>query len=295
MTKESSKGWAAVVKATKDLAQQDQLARAEADRDRDTQRGIVPLTDVKARPHGDTRRVDARHVLELAESLSALGLLEPLVVDRHLHLLAGAHRWEAMKLLAISDHEVRAIAWETIAGIADLKSLTDAELLGAIDRVRALAPLAAPAQVPVRIVEVDATSEADRALAIEVAENEKRRDYTKQEVTALAGRLQKAGYRIMRGKPKVGERALGPALAVIIGKSERTVRRLMGGPDSDIRTRDLITDPVEIAIRKLLTAAEHFNQTTAGSNHRRVVAVRQVLAKLVKQMEQPEKKKRTKR
>lgn len=284
MIKESSKGWAAVGKATKDLAQQDQLARAGADRDRDTQRGAVPLTDVKARPHGDTRRVDARHVLDLAESLSALGLLEPLVVDRHLRLLAGAHRWEAMKLLAIPDPEARAIAWGTIAGIADLKSRTDAELLVAIDRVRALTPLAEPAQVPVRIVEVDATAEVDRALAIEVAENEKRRDYTKQEVTALAERLQKAGYRIARGKPKAGERALGPALAVIIGKSERTVRRLMGGSDSEIRTPDLITDPVEAAVRKLLVAAERFAQATAGSNQRRVLAARQLLGKLTKQL-----------
>ena len=152
MTKESSKGWAAIGKATKDLAQQDQLARAEADRDRGTQRGIIPLTDVKARPHGDTRRVDARHVLDLAESLSALGLLEPLVVDRHLHLLAGAHRWEAMKLLAIANPEARAITWGTLVGIADPEARTDIELLGTMDRVRALKPLAEPVQVHVRIV-----------------------------------------------------------------------------------------------------------------------------------------------
>lgn len=293
MTKESSKGWAAIGKATKDLAQQDQLARAEADRDRGTQRGIIPLTDVKARPHGDTRRVDARHVLDLAESLSALGLLEPLVVDRRLHLLAGAHRWEAMKLLAIADPEDRAITWRTLAGIADPEARTDIELLGTMDRVRALKPLAEPVQVHVRIVEVDASAEADRALAIEVAENEKRRDYTKQEVTALAERLQKSGYRITRGKPKAGERALGPALAVIIGKSERTIRRLMGASDSDVRTRDLITDPVEVAIHKLLMAAGHFTQVTADSNNHRVTDVRPLLAKLVKQLGQPERTKST--
>jgi len=265
MAKEPQKGWAAVGKATKALSQQDQTVRAEADRDREqTQRGFVPLADVRPRPHGDSRQVDAHHVLDLAESVAALGLLEPLVVDRRLHLLAGAHRWAAVRLLAIQDPGDRAIAWGSLAGIADLKELQDKTLSEMIDRVRTLAPIAEPALVPVRIVEFDADADADRALSIEVAENEKRRDYTKQEVTALAERLKKAGFRFARGKPKAGERALGPALAVIIGKSERTVRRLIDG-EPHIRTDDLISDtaPLEGILKRLkailtsLQAAAH--------------------------------------
>ena len=229
MGHEPPKGWAAAGKAVKDLAHQDQRIRADADRDRDqVQRSVVPLSALQSRPHGNTRQVDAYHVLALAESVAVLGLLEPLVVDRELRLLAGAHRWEAVQLLAIGDAEKRAQRWAATAGFADLTSLTGEDLV-AIDRVRALAAMAQPAEVPVRIMDLDAQDEGNRALAIEVAENEKRRDYTKIEVEDLAKRLKKAGYRDDRGKPKVGQRALGPALAVIIGKSARTVRRFLSG------------------------------------------------------------------
>jgi ParB family chromosome partitioning protein len=275
MAKETQKGWAAVGKATKALSQQDQTVRAEADRDREqTQRGFVPLADIRPRPHGDSRQVDAHHVLDLAESVAALGLLEPLVVDRRLHLLAGAHRWAAVRLLAIKSPEERATAWGVMAGISELKELQDKSLTEVINRIQALVPMAVPAMVPVRIVEFDAEAEEDRALSIEVAENEKRRDYTKQEVTALAERLKKAGFRFSRGKPKAGERALGPALAVIIGKSERTVRRLIDG-EEDIRTDVLITksDPLPDIINRLKKTIVALQSTATGSAKRQLTDV----------------------
>lgn len=247
MGHEPPKGWAAAGKAAKDLAHQDQKIRADADRDRDqAQRGTVLLSEVKARPHGNTREVDAQHVLALAESVAVLGLLEPLVVDRELRLLAGAHRWEAMQLLAIVDAEERVQRWATTAEIADLTSLTG-EDLSAINRVRALAPMVDPA-VPVRIIDLDAEAEGNRALAIEVAENEKRRDYTKTEVEALAKRLKKAGYRDDRGKPKTGQRALGPALAVIIGKSARTVRRFLSGDEGTKKATAPLSDQQAVVL-----------------------------------------------
>ena len=89
-------------------------------------------------------------------------------------------------------------------------------------------------------MDFDAEADSRRALSIEITENEKRRDYTKREVTALAERLKVAGFKYTRGKPKKGERALAPALALIIGKSDRTIRRLIGG-GKDIRTSVLIS------------------------------------------------------
>ena len=262
MIKGPSKGWAAVGKATKALAHQDQETRAEAERDREqSQRSTASVSEIKPRLQGDTRQVDAYHVLDLAESISALGLLEPLVVDRHLHLLAGAHRWEASRLLAITSPDERVLAWRTLAGLTEVKHQQSAELSDALDRVRLLTPLSEQAHIPVRIVDFDAESDKDRALSIEIAENEKRRDYTKREVTALAERLKVAGFRMARGKPKVGERAMGPALAVIIGKSERTVRRLLGGevdPEGvDNRSQD------EKSLRPLLTAINKFEKIIA--------------------------------
>lgn len=269
-TETTSKGWAAAGKAAKDLAGQDRAVRDRADQAREqSQSGWVPLVDITPRPHGDTRKVAPGHVLDLAESIGALGLLEPLVVDRKLHLLAGAHRWEAAKLLAIIDPEQRVMYWAAMNQLPwpcpDLTS--DQQLV--FERVRILVSLAQPVLLPTRIMDVDAVADGDRALAIEIAENEKRRDYTKAEVESLAQRLRAAGYRAMPGKPKDGEKALGPALAVIIGKSERTVRRLLND-HADIRTDVLISDPFPGAVRRLRLAFSVMRDASKGLPQRKV-------------------------
>jgi len=274
MTKENAlKGWAAAGKAAKDLAGQDRAVREQADQQREyTNPGWAPLADIRERPHGDTRQVAPFHVLELAESIAALGLLEPLVIDRKSHLLAGAHRWAAAKLLAIPDPEERAAQWAALAAITWPCLQPTTEQKDAFDRIRVLPPSSLPSQVPVRFVDLDAETEGDRALAIEVAENEKRRDYTKGEVEALADRLSKAGYRISRGKPKAGERALGPALAVIIGKSERQVRRILGG--EDIRTDVLISsNAVPAALGRIKSGLKALREVAIGPHKRRLAKV----------------------
>jgi ParB family chromosome partitioning protein len=48
-----------------------------------------------------------------------------------------------------------------------------------------------------------------------------------------------AGYRNTRGKPKVGQKALTPALAIIIGKSSRTIERYLA---ADRTSKDTPTD-----------------------------------------------------
>jgi len=81
-------------------------------------------------------------------------------------------------------------------------------------------------------MEFDATAEPSRALEIEIAENEQRRDYTPSEVRAIAERLRQAGYKDGKGRPKAGEKALAPALQTIIGKSRRTVMSYLAGEES---------------------------------------------------------------
>jgi ParB family chromosome partitioning protein len=67
----------------------------------------------------------------------------------------------------------------------------------------------------------DAEAEPDLALQVEVAENEKRRDYTISEARALAERLRAAGYVDVKGRPAKGEKALRPALEVIMGCGQK--------------------------------------------------------------------------
>jgi len=177
-------------------------------------KGVMPLAKILDRPHEDTRELNVDHVQELTDSIAAVGLIQPLAVDKAGHLLAGGHRRAALRLLKQQNPE----AFEQhFAGD----------------------------QIPVRVFEFNAIQETGRAFEIETAENEKRRDYTRAEVLVLAARLKKAGYRDKPGKPKKGEKALRPAISMIIGKSSRTVRRYLNGelktqskekPDEKART-----------------------------------------------------------
>ena len=272
MAHNPTKGWGAVRQASQSLAAQDATTRAEADRSR-TNPGSIDIDLVRPRPT-DTRQLDPRHVVDLVESIAALGLLEPLVVDRKHRLLAGGHRLAAMQLLVEPDPEKRYKAWATMAQLAwanDDAAPLPKDAVATIERLRAIEALP-DRLVPVRIVDVDGDKDADKALAIEIAENDKRRDYTTQEVVALSERLKSAGFRMARGKPKAGERALGPALAVIIGKSERQVRRILGG--DDIRT-DVLISPKTVpqVLGRLLGAIQILRDTAVGAEKRRLAEV----------------------
>jgi ParB family transcriptional regulator, chromosome partitioning protein len=144
----------------------------------------------------DTRELKSKHVDDLMLSIATLGLLEPLVLDRRQRLLAGGHRKAAIHLL---------------------KEKMPTEYAEHFPNNL----------VPVRVLDFDANQNADLALQVEIAENEIRRDYTSKEVRILAERLKAAGYVDTKGRPALGEKALRPALQVIIGKSIRTVQRYL--------------------------------------------------------------------
>jgi len=154
---------------------------------------LVPIDRIQHRA-SDTRKLTPSHVANLIESIEALGLLEPLVVDKNFRLLAGAHRLEAM--LRLRSERPDAFGKHFPDDLA-----------------------------PVRMIQIDALVDQQTALGIEVAENAQRRNYSPAEIDRLAKRLNAAGYRDTDGRPKEGEKRLLPALAVIIGRSTRTVRR----------------------------------------------------------------------
>ncbi|MBD2101028.1 ParB N-terminal domain-containing protein [Leptolyngbya sp. FACHB-261] len=156
----------------------------------------LPLDQIKDRSQ-DTRTLNQQHVVALSESISVLGLIEPLVVDQEEVLLAGGHRLAAIRHLAKTEP-------------------------GTFKQLFANG-------VPVRVMSLKVAEDPARALEIEVAENEKRRDYTPAEVRALADRLREAGYVERPGRPAKGEKALKPALEIIVGKSLRTVQAYLSG------------------------------------------------------------------
>lgn len=167
---------------------------------------VIPLSGIGTRLSGDTRPLNQNHVERLSESIGAIGLIEPLVLDTQRRLIAGGHRYAAICHLKNSETDIFAERFPD-------------------------------EKIPVRILPFDSEDEPDMALRVEIAENEQRRDYTPSEIKIVAEKLKEAGYRATAGRPKKGEKALNPALAIIFGKSLRTVERYLTKteePESEI-------------------------------------------------------------
>ncbi|MEM8831045.1 MAG: ParB/RepB/Spo0J family partition protein [Cyanobacteria bacterium P01_G01_bin.19] len=174
----------------------------------------VPLDDIQLR-EDNTRPLNEVHVLELAESIVILGLLQPIVIDVKNRLLAGGHR---------------------LAALVHLQETSPQEF-------EQMFPNEA---VPVRQMPFDVEENPELALQVEVAENEKRRDYTPQEVRTLAQKLKAAGYTDSAHRPKKGEKALVPALKIIIGKSRRSIMRYLSVDENQEKSVPPVTLTPEV-------------------------------------------------
>ena len=186
---------------------------------------FIPLDQFATRP-GRTRDINRKHVVALAQSIAAVGLIHPPAVDRMDRLLAGAHRLAA--LLWLREH--------------------------AADRFRELFP----SGVPVWRMDLNADSDVDLALAVEISENERRRDYRPAEIQKLAERLKAAGFRYAAegGRPRTDDRPLMPALEIIVGKSVRQLRRILNPPAAGkTGTHDLVFDLKRFLAQSELLAA----------------------------------------
>lgn len=224
-------------------------------------RGTLALTAIHPRPGGDSRPLNAAHLLNLAESIVAVGLVEPPTVDAVGHLLAGAHRVAALRLLALSDQEARIQKWVELAQL-DPSRLTAKQHME-VDRLTELPPLETE-EVPVMILPFNAAEDPAQALAIETSENTQRRSYSKNEILALVERLRTAGFVEREGRPRAGEKALRPALSVVLGKSANTVRRWLGVLDDAPKTCPFgHVSKVQQAGHRLLLAISNYREVFA--------------------------------
>jgi len=226
-------------------------------------RGTWSLAAIRPRPGGDSRPLNAHHVLNLAESIAAVGLVEPPTVDSAGHLLAGAHRVAALRLLARSDQEERVALWWKLTQF-NQSPLTARQKIE-VERLTGLSPLETE-EVPVMILPFNADEDPARALAIETSENTQRRSYSKDEILTLVQRLQAAGFVEREGRPRAGEKALRPALSVVLGKSANTVRRWLGVLNDTPKTcPDGQVSKVQHAEHRLLLAISHYHKVLAQS------------------------------
>lgn len=198
------------------------------------------LDEIKDRK-GPTRALDPKHALALAESIQTVGLLQPMVVDQHGRLLAGRHRWEALWLLLADSEKERVSHWQKKTCAASPDAADDPALLR---RVRALA---APkglskARVPIRTVEVTSRQANLQRVLAEIAENEKRRSYRPEDISLIIERLRAAGYVDRPGRPRKGEKSLKVELQHVLGKSLRTVQRILAEEARSNRGRPRLSD-----------------------------------------------------
>lgn len=208
------------------IHEQDREVASHSEAER-IQRINLPLSRINPRAE-DTRPLHDSHVKDLAESIGALGLIEPLVVDIKGVLLAGGHRLAAIQLLKETNSELYQRQFPD-----DL--------------------------IPVRVMLFDAEAEPERSLQVELAENEKRVNYSRDQIEQLAERLRSLNYRDIPGRPKAGEKSLGPALAVAIGVSARYVRKVLAEQQSDQykNTRNSVPNLSKLkALRKIEAALE---------------------------------------
>lgn len=196
----------------------------------DTPTGVRSLTLLHPHPN-PSRTLNPRHLVDLARSIAALGLIHPLVIDVEDVVIAGSHRFAALKLLATPPPDRPALlATLCPRGPAqELEALTEpvqllAVSLGVVDF----------GSIPVRVVPLSQSKSPDEAWRLEVAENERRRDYKPSEVRALAERLREQGYRFTKGRAREGEQPALPLLSSVIGVSTRHVRRLLAAEDGNV-------------------------------------------------------------
>jgi ParB family chromosome partitioning protein len=219
-----------------------------------------------------TRATDPKHVVELAESIAVLGLIEPIAVDRNHRILAGGHRWTTLRLLSEAPEE-RATLWAEI--------FSEPHSQDFVDRLAALPILADP--VPVHIMPLNAEVEPALALAIDIGSNERRKSYTATEVRGLAATLKAVGYRGDSGKPKAGERTIIPALSAVIGKSRRTVYRMLAeeGSGDIVPNGTVSTSHVSDDGRLLAALRRWLKRRKPTSDGDRVVAAAEKLLQLL--------------
>ena len=198
---------------------------------------LMPFENIQDRAE-DTRQINQKHVEALALSIAAIGLIEPLVVDKDGVLLAGGHRKAAIALLA-----------DGPGGDKLLENMF-------------------PGGVPVRIMPFSASDSPEKALNVEIAENEIRRDYSKDEVLAIAERLKQAGFEELKGRPKKGQKPLMPALAAVVGKSKRRIQQMIEEPKDESKSaKDFILSESDKHLQKAIAHLQKW-QTTRGRKKR---------------------------
>lgn len=253
----------------------------------------LPVHAILPRIGARTRLPNLQPVIELTQSISAVGLLHNLVVDTQHHILCGEHRYLALRVLSIQnpldrcrflleltrteallgesnqiqalqtfvdlDEGARSTELERLRSLPDEKVAEDSTGLALLART--------PAQnLSVRVHVCDPQTEDER-LAIEFLENQVRSNYTPAQIRDNALRLEEKGYKMgNRGRPSkedatvpAAQRQVVPALAQMMRLSESYIRKVLKDPkpsDQEPKPKPSPLVALSAALRKLNTEGD---------------------------------------
>jgi hypothetical protein len=249
-------------------------AEATVDHEFELKATVTVLSlDAVVNRNADTRPVNWEHVVSVAESIAALGLLQPPAVDREHRLVAGLHRLTACRMLA-SDAAGRVALVE-----AEPKLLERVKALPALEELPE--PLLS-GNIPVRVlVDLDSTKDIDRAVAAEAAENTARRQYTAKEVESIKARLIDLGYSEVRGRPRAGQKPLKPALSLVLGLGRTQTRAVLLASRKGVGTDTFSSGDLELkAARSLRRAMLAVTEALKGQKGTEATTKRMALEEL---------------
>lgn len=182
----------------------DTLATDTSASPQETKPDTIQLKEIQPRIK-DTRPINEDHARTLMESIKILGLIEPIVTDKDGVLLAGGHRYRALEMFITENP----------------------------DEFKAHFP---NTEIPVRRMDFSIAEDETRALAIEIGENEHRRNYSANEIRTVAERLEQAGYKRIKGRQGKDDKPLMPVLSAAVGLSKRRINEILKS-DKDTPTK----------------------------------------------------------
>lgn len=188
----------------------------------------LPLDAIRDRVT-NLRPVYEERARTLAGNIALFGIIQPIAVDLNNRLLAGDHRRRALQIL-------RELAEWPDRGPALLPALDDETLgkaLGAWRRFEF------DVGIPIHRIRIDAIADPASAKAIELSENTLRENFTKDEIKNAYKTLVAAGYRHTVGRPKKGEKAIGPQLELLYGRGSRTITKYI----AEVRAEEDVAAP----------------------------------------------------
>jgi hypothetical protein len=187
----------------------------------------MPLDDIQLRPNGNRRPLDLKEMLDRAESIDAVGLIEPIVVDNEARLIAGLHRFESFRLLNLDSYEDKLAHLDQLSIETGMKLTQDMK-----DQIKSLGKgfpkHHSKGIIPTYIrKDLDWSKNKKSCESVEGAENHQRHnkmdlDPVFKTIEGLKGK----GYEVMgRGKPKKGHKSLSQGLVQAYGCTDRQALR----------------------------------------------------------------------